>query len=388
MNGESQRLFFLDNTRVLMVLFIVLLHAACAYATFIPWWQVRDTTGQLFDLIIIVIDSFSLPTLFLIAGLFAPSSLQRRDPSAFFKAKLLRFGFPTVLLMLTFIPLMFYVGYKGDKGFGGFWLDWIASSADWSFLFLDSMESAVGHEYDMSPSHLWFIVMLLVFFGLYALVRHFRPHRKKPASGHTASLFFWLALSALGLGGLNMLMQDWAWCKWGPLFLFQPSRIPLYGAFFFAGASLGEKEWLKGSGFPGKWWIWLIGFLVSLFILLVIGSQVGTIPGALPPALALAHGCIRTVTGFTAAAFFCNLAFRSLNAPNRSRESLAASSYDIYLLHLPVCVFMQAALLETSLPPVLKMLTAFVVTIIVCWFLSRKILLHSGIWPAPMLSRH
>ncbi|MGD0178059.1 MAG: hypothetical protein ABSC50_14670 [Candidatus Bathyarchaeia archaeon] len=44
MAGASVRIFFLDNIRYLMILFVVVYHSVAAYATVVPWWFYHDAS--------------------------------------------------------------------------------------------------------------------------------------------------------------------------------------------------------------------------------------------------------------------------------------------------------------------------------------------------------
>jgi hypothetical protein len=108
----SSRLYFWDTARAVLVLLVAALHAAAAYCTVLPWWHVRNAdTGPAFDLLLSALDGFLMPTLFFIAGAFAPASLARRGPGTFFRAKILRFVPTLLVFMVTLLPLMTYVGY-------------------------------------------------------------------------------------------------------------------------------------------------------------------------------------------------------------------------------------------------------------------------------------
>jgi hypothetical protein len=49
----ANRIIFLDKIRYAIVIGVVILHAACAYARIIPWWSVRDPLqSAFFDLLI------------------------------------------------------------------------------------------------------------------------------------------------------------------------------------------------------------------------------------------------------------------------------------------------------------------------------------------------
>ena len=187
-----------DNLRTLMVLCIVLLHAACAYAYSIPWWHARDGLSRGFDLLIFCINTFALPVLFFVSGLFAEPSYERHGRGGLLRGKLRRLGVPLLLLPVFYLPAMVYVGYHHRESspapFFDYWLHWMGTMGDWRFVLLDSMETGVHYVDACSPHHLWFIAMLLVFFAGYALCRPwFRGtgERRSPGSPWPGPGFCW-----------------------------------------------------------------------------------------------------------------------------------------------------------------------------------------------------
>ena len=370
-----------DNLRTLMVLFIVLLHAACAYATGIPWWHARDAKSPIFDVTIISIDNFALPVLFFIAGLFAHATRERYGTAGFIRNKLKRLGIPLLVIPALYLPAMVYVGYLGrvenPVGFLQYWLRWMASLRDWNFVLITNMEQGARYADGFSPHHLWFLSLLLLFFLGYACCRTDLFSRFETGMGKTA------LLTALGITivftGLNLLTQDWAWARLGPFILFQPTRIPVYFGMFLFGI-LASPRMDRLRPFPGPWWLWLIGFLASQAIMLAMVSTFLMTPGPAPLDLALLHGALRTAVAITGAGFFVNFGTAHLGGPSRWRESLAVSSYDIYVWHMPVVVFVQAVLTATPMPLTAKAALAFLAPVLTLWLLSRFAEPHFRPW--------
>ena len=78
-----QRTIFMDKIRYSMVLAVVVLHAACSFASIIPWWSVRDhAQNQQFDLLIIVLDIFLMPLLFFLLLALSCQRLAHADRAA------------------------------------------------------------------------------------------------------------------------------------------------------------------------------------------------------------------------------------------------------------------------------------------------------------------
>lgn len=373
--SRQPRIAALDNLRTLMVLFILLLHAACAYAFSIPWWHVRDITNQGFDLLMFCIDVFALPVLFFVSGLFAAPSYERHGRGGFLRRKLHRLGIPLVLLSAFYLPAMVYVGYlrraASPVPFFDYWLHWMATLTDWHFNLLTSMESAARYQDAFSPHHLWFVSMLLVFFAGYALCRPLLRGAEERAVSRIALVWTGLLL-AVCYGAVNLLIQDWAWARIGPFILFQPTRVPLYlGAFLFG--IYARPHVARQQSLPGSPYLWMTVFPVLLVAQLVTTGKDVPIRPALLHEAALAGG-LRAGLFLSSVCLTINVSYRFLRHASGWQRSLNASSYDLYILHMPLVVFAQAALLGAALPLVLKMILAFLVPAALCWGLSRQVL--------------
>ena len=112
--SQTDRLFFFDHLRYLMIFFVILIHSAAAYSNIVPWWYVRDLevkSGLFFDVILIVIDVFAMPILFFIAGYFMLSSLQKRGAVLFIKNKFKRLGIPWLLGVTLAGPVFVYISH-------------------------------------------------------------------------------------------------------------------------------------------------------------------------------------------------------------------------------------------------------------------------------------
>lgn len=378
MNTEH-RLYALDNVRTLMVLLIVLLHASCAYAPAIPWWHAQDTKSDLFNLLIFIIDNFALPTLFCLSGALAHASFTRHGRVGFIKNKLKRLGLPVVLLSVFYLPGMVYVGYLKNQlraiegagmGFITYWKYWMSGLFDWSFHLFVSMESAREYANSISPHHLWFVSLLVLFFLGYALLFPKNQASVEPTTSFFKPLLAIGACIVVGFAGMNMLIQDWAWARFGPFILFQPTRLPIYLGAFILGARL-RAPITKTRSFPAPVWAWLLVFCIGQVAMLAIAEVAMKTPGPAFPGVAFLHGAFRTLTMLAGIGLFFKLGFRFWDTASTWRESLAGSSFDIYKLHMPLVVFIQTALTAVACPLFGKMTLAFVASTLLCWAVSK-----------------
>ncbi len=376
---QEQRIYALDNIRTLMVLFIVLLHACCAYAPSLFWWHAQDGKHLAFEVTLLVLDSFCLPVLFFIAGLFAKPSYDRHGLPGFIKGKLQRLGGPVLLLSAFYMPAMVYQGYLrrslAPESFFAYWTHWMSFLTDWKFVAITTMAQVDRYQDSLSPHPLWFMSMLLIFFLLYALLRYAAGTARLENVSRPAWPFILAACAGMTLGFalINTHVQVQTWAKIGPFILFQPTRVPIYALAFALGVWL-RPDFLSGrtnTSLPGPLWAWLAIFLGALLTMLATASSFMRVPGPAPVSTGLAHGLLRSLIALSATVLFLRLGGRFLEGPSRWRESLAAGSYDIYILHMPLVVFAQAALVGTPLPLALKMLLSFSFPVALCWAWSR-----------------
>ena len=93
---NSNRLYFLDNLRVVAIILVVVLHGSMTYMAYAPtWWYVVDpNNSEIFTQLVLLIDVPIMPILFFLAGYFALPSLQKRGVKLFLKEKFVRIGIP------------------------------------------------------------------------------------------------------------------------------------------------------------------------------------------------------------------------------------------------------------------------------------------------------
>ncbi|MBG0776783.1 MAG: acyltransferase [Desulfovibrionaceae bacterium] len=388
MKTEYPRVVFLDNVRTLVVLFVVVLHAACAYAQIIPWWPVQEFPKEPpYSLVILFFDLFCMPVLFFVAGYFAVHSLRRHGAAGFVAAKLRRLGAPLVLLGIFYVPLMSYVGYlrrtPDGWGFFDFWLFQLSTAWKPGFVLFDSPETALPHANDFSQWHLWFISMLLVFFLIYAAAARCcaggeagaRAGEREAARGGEVLLSLLAAgcAAAVGIAASNMVVPNWAWAGVGGYLMFQPSRVGLYAALFCLGLLAARRRWFERGALPGPLWLWGVLAVASSLGFIAAARLLMAAPGHAPAGLALATGGLRALLALAWLVVLLKAAQRWWNAPRPVCADLARSSYDIFLLHLPLVVGLQLAATFLPVDFAVKFVLEFALGAALCWLLSRTL---------------
>ncbi len=145
-NGlPQQREYGLDWLRVCAFGLLILYHSGMAY---VSWpWTVKDVQhSQALEMVMLFLNRWRLPLIFLIAGAGVSFSLRRRSLRQFAGERLRRLGLPLLFALLVILPPQTY-------------FVWLANGARVSYAeFYPSIFQQGQH-----PHHMWFVAYILVF---------------------------------------------------------------------------------------------------------------------------------------------------------------------------------------------------------------------------------
>ncbi|WP_329247039.1 acyltransferase family protein [Actinoallomurus sp. NBC_01490] len=170
----------------------------------------------------------------------------------------------------------------------------------------------------------------------------------RPVPGHRALILLTLAVAAATYAIRLRYPLD----TWVPVLDFlqvEPARVPQYATFFTLGVLAGRHGWLEH--FPARTgWIWLAGGLGGSGLLFAVGSDApcfgpggATWPSALW-ALVDSALCVALCAGLL------TLFRETLGGSGPLRRELAAGSYTVYIVHLPLVVVLQYTPAGRGLP--------------------------------------
>jgi len=378
------RIVRLDTARLSAVMAVIVLHAAAAYTVLIPWWYVTPRqTAPIFDLLIVMQDGWVMPALFGIAGFFSLPSLERRGSIGFLGGRLKRLGLPLVGLTIFFCPVIGYLDRlnKGLTGtFWDYWLGLLPSLTDWRLRALTGQENlGTGHGL-MGPYHLWFLALLLLMsFALVLGAGLVRPKGRVAKPGR--HWLAWGVVCGMGLAEAwaQMRIPDAAWVRWGPFCVVQLTRLPLYVGFFLLGLLAWREEWFAVRWIPGPLWAWGLASLVTFVAMIAGGSAMGG-PGGKPLWIPFGYGLARTAFGLAATGLVLCVCGHREHRAGRLTASLTRSSFDLYLLHMPLVVLVQYLLAATLVPLSVKFTLALVLPTGVAWGASRLLVGRHKTW--------
>jgi hypothetical protein len=356
--SSGNRILFLDNIRYLMVLFVIVLHAALSY-TGIGWWIVYDpkTNTNIFTFIMWFIDTFAMPTLFFIAGYFALPNIEKKGTIVFLKDKFKRLGIPWLICVIFAAPVIDYInhyahGYS-SLNYGQFWLQWLQRATDFQIGFLIHTSPTQFHQFAY-----WFISLLLFFFIIFSLIyalkkRLFPSASFLSAKTHSAKTML-LIMFAVGLLCFVATMLVAAipspypdpWFIVGNILQFQLWRLFMYMIYFALGVWACGRGWFAKVNFPGQPVYWISICTVLCFGLFIITNQ--SMANIADKRLLLTFMFIRSFLRVIFLIMLTSFALRYWNRPHWINQTLASNSYDIYLVHLPIVLVFQLLLVNLA----------------------------------------
>lgn len=344
---SSGRYHGLDAVRAIALLLGVALHAAQPYVAGLPWIAPESPSTVLAG-IWYTIHMFRMPVFFLIAGFFGRMMLERRGVVEFVKDRSRRILVPLVLgvPVITLITGLAYV------------LGALASGAD--------LHSLQGLRPPPSPSpvhrsalaginliHLWFLYYLLLFYAGALILRSafgaLLGRNERVAAGLDRVLGFMTknVCGPLILAAPIAAFYAFArfWSPWGglpaPMSLVPDGGALLaYGMYFGFGWLLHRQAGLLLE--METHWTRYCSLAVVAWIVC------RTIAGSRPhwgPFLAggslLAYAEFYLVAAWSGSFGLIGAAMRYLSGHSPARRYVADASYWVYLMHIPVLLFLE-----------------------------------------------
>ena len=215
----------------------------------------------------------------------------------------------------------------------------------------------------LTTLHLWFLYYLAFFSILAALVSHWPL--KLPRQLNFLRKLWWLTplilvpavlRSGVPLPAPESFMPDW----WPFVF---------YGSFFAAGWQLFGRESLLQGWQPYRWHLLITSVLLYVLYyqtmpvldLRAIEQQVSSIQGR--------DWLLAILTAYLSVSLtLISLLFgqRLSSKQSSSLRFIADSSYWVYLVHLPIVLFLQTILIPLETPWVIKLAIVIIGTLIAC----------------------
>jgi fucose 4-O-acetylase-like acetyltransferase len=364
--GGRGRLAWADNLKAALVAGVVLAHVLIAYTGVGTWVleesHVREPLLSVLMLLVLLGGLVGMPLFFLVAGLFTPSSLERKGVGRFIAGRALRLLVPMALFVLLLSPPIEYVDSDNVGWTGTFWQ--FVPTVWWP----------------PTPGPTWFLGVLFVFSAAYAALRAVRPRRAPRA----ARLRSWhLVLAALTITVLSFVVRlavplgD----EWARLAI---SQAPAWTVGFAIGVLGGESGWLtpmkRGMATVVRWtgWAAAVACLALVTGGAAAGSELETFLGGgtwQSLLLALLEGPIVVCLSL----WFVDVFQRRLDRQGPVARELGRAAYATFFIHQIVLVGLVLAVRQVSWAPEVEFLTVAVLGLSISFGLGSLLVRMPGL---------
>lgn len=339
----------LDVLRIVVVLGLVFFHAALVFATEGDYYVRNSRTTEAITVLAGFAVVWAMPALFLVAGLGARYSVNRRGAGRFARERLLRLGVPLVFTVVALNPLPQWLRLRAadpdhHESYWRFLPRYFTvhlDLADFPF-FVDGKHFESGH--------LWFVLLLLAFCLLLAPVAARLAAGGDRAAAAVARHPALLLLPVLPLALINVplgMEEDYAaWHHWAYLVFF------LYG-FALAGDDRVRsvmRRYARPLGVAG----------VVLFAACAPGFMTADDPFTDSTLLALVTRALFSAAGWCLVVAILG----TLDRPREQRHTearprpvmayLSVAALPLYVLHQPVVVALAYGVVGWSAPIVVE----------------------------------
>ncbi len=360
----KDRLFFIDNLRILLIVLVVLVHLAITYGAPGSWYYIEGQPDMIttifFSLFVAMNQAFFMGFFFMISGYFTPGSYDKKGALPFFKDRLLRLGIPLLFYIIFIDPLINYA---------------LALSTGFSGSFLDFLDLNIRNYRGLGSGPLWFLEALLIFAGAYVLWRLLvkSTYREIKIPGNRI-----IAIFALILGIVTFIVRIWLPIGWNfELLNLQLPFFPQYIAMFIIGLIAYRGNWfLQISKETGKFWLKTTLAAILFLPILFISGAPGGDPSAFFGGLhwqAFAYAIWEQI--LCAAIIITLLVFfrEKYNNQGRFVKAMSASAYTVYIFHAPVIVFLALSLRGVIMDPLLKFALVAPLAVGLCFLIGNHI---------------
>lgn len=372
---DERRYYGLDALRGGMMMLGIVLHAAMLYIAEPPPkypFATDRNTAFAFDVILIFIHSFRMPTFFVLAGFFTSLLVEKRGVGGTYANRAKRILAPLAVGVVTILPLtaVLAADFMLSARFGA--RDLIPNPQAMKALGADM--AARGIRVD-SPTlgHLWFLYFLCFFYLLIPLCRFLVRHSLRFEDQFKR----WVVSPFLPIGfALCTAVTLWPF-RGGIIFMEYASIKPhlpslVYFAFFFVLGYVFHHYPIFLSALAGKVRTWAV---LALILFPLAGLLARLDLGARGASFALHLGAVLAngLCTWTLIYLFMGGALRFFDRASPWVLYVSQSAYWVFLVHLPLVFFAGWWLLQFDLPAAFKFL-------IVCAFASTVAFLSFHYW--------
>lgn len=390
-DANVNRLPFLDNLRSLMVVLVLVFHAGASYSSAAPFWPFHESrSSRLIDLYMFLGDVFFMSILFFVAGYFSLPSVKKRGISHFLKNKFKVIGIPWLAITVFVLPVLDYIHYRTQFAageimhFGAYWFLSMKRIAQFHIGWLD-MSTYIEMPGQFYQRYIWFLSLLLLFFVVFAVLYKInewwgfiRLRSEVPNKSNIINFVFVALLTILPFAAVKLFVYPdllgSGWFSLGNVVQFQLGKLMIYAVYFAFGIYVYFNKWFVGKTRLGRSWVWgLICLCLFGANMLIFKELSGTESSFI--ALRIAHVIFYPLWILSFLGFFLVFASKHWNKATSLNQTLAANSYNMYLVHyiFPMTLPLLLSNLST-VPTIAKFGIVAIITVLLSYLISRFVI--------------
>lgn len=367
--------YYFNNVRSVIVILVVVLHAALAYcANSNAWWIVVNSEKTIVaDIISGVLDMYLMPVLFFISGYFTLSSFKRGTKRQFLLKKAKTLLLPLFLGLIILNPfLVFMISFTRGAASASFLLYAVRYYSKFLDVPLNIVQDRTKDPYFFSQYHFWYISLLFLFFVAFTLF--YAAYERLHKSGRIKAHRLWrntgygyvilICISSLAYFFMYTIFGD----SWFVISLiqFQISRILPYCFFFTFGIIASGTEAKYAN--PRRPFTILVSVVALSVASLAVYRRILSNPDL---TLTLIYSFIRYTLCTLGLISVLEIGRRFFNRNTRLNDFINYYSFGCYILHLDVVIAYTYILSRNStLNPVVSMGLVIALSLITSYALS------------------
>jgi glucans biosynthesis protein C len=376
MGTKKERLLYIDNLRLLMIIFVVIMHLAVTYSGFGSWYFKEGRPIGVISMILFgfyqsFTQGYFMGLLFLISGFFIPGAYDRKGFGKFIKDRVIRLGIPTLIYMLVINPFILYVQLD---------LNWVRPKPEFISFYGDYTAKL---KFLAGSGPLWFAFALLIFSVAYGLVRYVTnsvPNASKKELNLSFKNVILLILLIAICAFLIRLVQPIG----TSILNMQLCYFSQYVILFIVGILAYRNNLFSMIDYKfGNRWLFcglLLGF-VAWVAIMVFGGANQDFNGGLSWQAA-AYALWESFVAVAMSVGLITLFREKYNYQGKLVKVLSDNSFAVYVFHAPIIIAASQLIKTVTLLPIIKFAILCIVCIPVCFIFT-----HIVIKRIPLLKR-
>lgn len=303
---ERKRSYYLDRLRVISIILLFPVHTLMIWNDYGKKFFIWGGENRLLSSLILLINPWFMPILFVIAGMCAKYSLEKRTVKEFVHERVRKLFIPFISGLVLLVPFQTLFARKYFDGYDGTVLENI-------IYFFTHFTDLSGYDGSFTPGQLWFILFLFIISLVCLFITKLIPYNKIKDWDCKNNIYIIIAMFILVWGGYYI-------GNFGGFSLGKYLVLYLLGYYV-----LSNKEVLNKLK---KYWILLMSlFLASLFTLVILYYN-----------YSYYGDCLVNFVAWVGSCALIAITMKYLNKSSKILDYFNNASFPIYILHQSILV--------------------------------------------------